>query len=591
MEAKDQIQWLEWDESAFEQARERDLPILLIITASWCGFCRELDRTTFADSDIIREIQNTFVPIRVDKDRRPDINERYNAGGWPTIAFLTPEGELITGETFMSASELLPLLKGIFTFYKENHHELEMKLAEIGSLRARMGTDLKSAPEEPPAPLSPQIIQVVSQSILDQFDPIYGGFGEGQKFPHAESIDYALLYFSRTGDGRMRDVVVYTLDHMIGGEIHDKVEGGFFRYSTTRDWRVPHYEKMLDSNAGSIRFLIEAYQAFGKPEYRQAAEGILKWAFKNLLDPETHGFFGSQDANPEYYSLPLEERRRIGPPKVDRTIYTNWNALMVSSLYRIASALEEESYRQTALQTLNFLIERLYDKESGMYHYWDGTYHIEGLLADQAYTIRALVDTVQHTGQNRYLRLAEDLVEMLERRQAAPEGGYYDILRDPKARGGLQRQNRSILENSVMAEALIRLFHFTGKERYLAAARATLEASSKNYKQYGYYVAGYARALDLFFYGPLVIVIVGERSHQATSALHRAALSRYIPTRIVQCIDPKEEKELLEQRGLPHREKPTAYIFTGKTSYAEISDPRELPSVMEMADRDRIKRD
>ncbi len=582
MESGDQIQWREWGEEAFEEARRLDRPILLNIVASWCSFCRELDSTTLSDSAVIEKVSAGFVPIRVDKDRRPDINERYNAGGWPTLAFLTSQGELIAAETFLDVEELCLLLDRLVVLYRDHRGEIEEKLQEF-----HQKDETTTAAEEKTPLLSPQIVRNVAKTILDQFDPIYGGFGEGQKFPHAESIDFALLYFMRTGDGRMRDVVAYTLDHMIAGEIHDRVEGGFFRYATKRDWRVPHYEKMLDGNAAALRFLLESHQVFGKEEYKDAAMGILNWATNTLLDPETGAFFGSQDADPEYYGLDLSGRKHRGAPKVDRTIYTNWNALMVSCLYRAAAATENEEYRKMGLRTFNFLIEHLYERDRGMYHYWDGNYHIEGLLADQAYTIRAAIDTLQHTGDHRFLKLAEELFETVEKRQAAPEGGYFDIQRDPRAYGGLKKQNRSILENAVLAEALLRLYYFTRNDRYLAAARAAMEASAKDYKQYGYYVSGFARTVDLFFREPVLIVIVGNPANASTNELHRAALSRYLPARIVHLVDPKKNPEVFQRIQLPLTEKPTAYVSIGKVSFVETSDPRELPAIMEMADRDR----
>lgn len=583
MDSNDRIEWLDWNDAAFEEARRSNRPILLNIVASWCVFCRELDQTTLSDSEIVRKVRERFVPIRVDKDRRPDINERYNAGGWPTIALLTPQGESLVAETFLEAKELLEILDQVDRLLQENPQEVERKIRELMLRREEASVDETKRPGQ----LSAQIIANVTKTILDQFDPVFGGFGEGQKFPHAESIDFALIYFLRTGDGRMRDVVVYTLDHMFSGEIRDKVEGGFFRYSTTRDWRIPHYEKTLDGNAGALRFFLEAFQVFGKPEYRQAAEGILSWAKKHLFDAQTKCFFGSQDADPAYYALSLEDRNRRQAPRVDRTVYANANALMISSLYKASAVLEDESYRDLARHALDFLLDQLYEPGQGMYHYWDGTYHIGGLLTDQAYTLRAIVDTVQYTGQNRYLAAAENLFETMEKRQASPEGGYFDIQRDPRAKGGLKRQNRSILENAVMAEALLRLYYFTRNERYRAAARATLEAAVKDYKQYGYYVAGYARSVDLFFHEPLTVEIVGAATDPITSELHRASLSRYIPTRIVQIIDPQIDATFLARAQRPARKTPTAYVSIGKVSYAETSDPRELPSIMEMADRDR----
>jgi len=581
------VNWLEWGDPAFARARAEDRPILLTIVASWCRYCRDVDATTFADPAVIQAVEEGYVPVRVDKDRRPDVNERYNAGGWPTIAFLTPEGELLAGDTFLASEEILPLLRRIAPFYRENRDTIRARIADLVSRTLRA----QERRETSGGTLSPEIPRVVAGAILEHADPVYGGFGEGQKFLHPEAVDFALVWYGRTRDDRMREVLERTLDSMAAGGIHDRLEGGFFRYATTRDWRQPNTEKLLESNAGPLRSFVEGWQVFEKEEYRRTAEGILRWLLATMRDPETGGFFGSQDADPEYYSLPLEERRRRVAPETDRTIYANWSAATVSALLKTSVVLGSEEARAGALRALEFLLAEMYDPSRGMHHYWDGTYHLAGLLTDQAYAMRMLVDAVQYTGENRYLAVAERLARVLFEQQASPGGGFYDIRTEPGAIGGLKRRNRSILENAVAAEALLRLSHFTRDETYREAARRTLEAFTRDYKQYGYYVAGYARAVDLFFHEPLHLTVIGSRSDPATEALRRAAFACYVPSRIVQVLDPEADADAFERAGLPRSERATAYLTVGRTSYASVTEPGELASVMLMAERDRTARE
>jgi hypothetical protein len=581
------VPWIDWGEEASRRAREEDRPILLTIVASWCRWCHELDATTLADEEVVRRILEDYVPVRVDKDRRPDVNERYNAGGWPTIAFLTPDGDLIAGDTFLTAKELVPLLERVRSFYRENRDAIRSRIADVlaKSIRAQERREAFTGS------LSPEIPRRVAEAILGKFDPLYGGFGDGQKFVHPEAIDFALVWHARTGDPRFAEGVRKTLDHIAAGDIHDRVEGGLFRYAATRDWRVPNTEKVLESNAGPLRSFLEGWQVFGREEHRRVAEGILRWASETLHDAETGAFFGSQDADPAYYALSTDKRREGGAPPVDRTIYTNWNAMMASGLLKAHVVLGEERWKTLALGVLSFLLEEMYEEGRGMYHYWDGTFHLPGLLTDQAYTVRALVDAVQYTGENRFLGPAADIARSLLRHQSSPGGGFYDIRSDPAAFGGLKRQNRSILENAVAAEGFLRLAHFTRDESLRETARRTFEAFTRDYRQYGYYVAGYGRAVDLFFHEPIQVTVVGTRGAEGTERLRRAALERYVGSRIVQVLDPAEDGDLLARAELPTREAPVAYLTIGRASYAEVSDPAELPSVLAMAERDRARRE
>lgn len=579
------FRWSEWSDEAFTEARERNVPVMLFVRASWCRFSNELEKQVLIDPRVQKLLAERFVAIRVDKDRRPDIDARYSKGGWPTLAWLEDDGELLAADNFLEADELVARLELVSDYYARNRELIRARIKEVEELR--------KAEESAPPPkrgvktpvLSLDIVESVARTVLENADPVYGGWGREHKFPNVEALDFALIRWSQTGDQSMLQLVRRTLRCMQEGEIHDRVEGGFYRYATQPDWSVPNHEKMLDSNAQRLHVYLEAYQALGDESYRATAEGILRWMHATLLDEKTHAFQGSQSANPAYSHLPtIEQRKKLGAPRVDPTIFANWNALAVSSLLKASMVLRDEKLRTQALATLDFVVEELFDQRHGVYHYWDGTYHLPGLLADQAYVLRALVDAAQYAGESRYLAPAQRLADLSIENLQSPSGGFYDTPHDPTAFGGLRRRNRSILENAMMAEALLRLSRLAREDDYADSARATLESFVGDYKRFGHYVAGYARAIDLFFHEPVHVTIIGPRSSELSRALAEAALRPYVASRIVQILDPVQDRELFERSGLPGPrslfEPARAYVQRGKGSYAETADPVRLPALM-----------
>jgi uncharacterized protein len=577
------MNWLDWNDAAFEEARARHVPVLLFVKAAWCRWCRELDHTILGDPDVQGVVAEHFVAIQVDKDRRPDIESRYSLGGWPTLAWLDENGELLGADNFLDKRELLERLAQVIEGYAQGPDALKLTLA-------RGKPQMQGAPAPPPSkaalgtptvPLSLEIVESVSQSVLQTADPVHGGWGKQHKFPHPEAIDFALIRWTQTGDQELLDLVRRTLRKMQAGGIHDSVDGGFYRYATRADWSVPNTEKMLDSNVQRIFIYLEGAQALGDESFRATAESGLNWMYKRLFDEEVGAFRGSQDADPEYAQLDSKGRAARGAPPCDETIFTNWNAMAVSTLLKATAVLGDPKWQTGALRTLDFLMEEMWDDKKGMSHYFDGAPHLAGMLGDQAYTLRALVDAAQYAGENRYLARAEKLASLTIENLRADNAGFYDKAHDPYAQGGLRRRNRSILENSVMAEALLRLALLTGERDYEDSAREALASFTGTYKRNGHFVAGYARAVDLLFHQPVVVTLVGPAESPATKALMQAALGPYIASRIVRCIDPTRDSDLHERSGLPGAaEGPRAYVERGRESYADTSDPQALPGLM-----------
>ena len=565
------MNWLTWSDEAFAEAREQNRPLFLVIGAAWCRWCRDLEQNVLADERVQTILAERFVAVKVDKDRRPDLDARYSRGGWPTLAWLDDTGELVAAETYLEASELVEKLTTIADFYAANRDTIRDELAaraQVAADEARTARETRAAAG---LALSEDVARHVADTVLATADQTHGGWGKQQKFPHPEAIDFALIRWSETGDAKMLNLALSTLRHMQAGEIHDRTDGGFYRYAGRPDWSVPHHEKTLDANAQCLFVYLDAYQATGEQSFRDSAEGIVAWMESTLRDPDTGAWRGSQDADATYAHLAsAAERRAHGPPPCDPTVFTNGNAMGISAFLKAAVVLERDHLRTRALSVLDFLLDELHDERVGMHHYWDGTYQLPGLLTDQAYTLRALVDAMQFTGETRYLEPAQRLADLTIERLQSTGGGFFDI------------RDRSILENSTMAEALLRLSHMAWNPDYAEKARETVEAFLPEYKRYGHYVASYARAVNLFFHEPLHVTVLGRRSDPATGALARAALSPYVASRIVQVLDPQEDAALCQRRGLslPTQATARAYVHRGRSSYAETSDPVRLPALM-----------
>jgi len=578
------VSWLDWSDSAFAEARQRSVPVLLLVRASWCRWCADLDERVLADPRVERLLSERFVCIAVDKDRRPDLDARYSKGGWPTLAWLDDTGEMLAADTYLEVPEFVRRAEVVSDYHARHRDTIRTRIAEFERERARAEVSNARGGE-----LSLAIVEHVARAVVETADPAHGGWGREHKFPHAEALDFALIRWSQTGDAEMLQLVVRTLRGMQEGQIHDTVEGGFYRYATRADWSAPHHEKVLDGNAQRLHLYLEAWQILGDDSFLRTARGVLAFLDNTLYDPETRAFRGSQDADPAYANLrTIEERRARGVPKRDSTIFANQNAIAASALFKAASVLSEPRHAERAEGVLDFLLAELFDPARGMYHYWDGGYHLPGLLGDQAYMLRALCDAVQHSGRNAYLEPARKIADAAIEQLASPGGGFFDTAYDPSARGGLKRRDRSILENSVMAESLLRLAALTRDADYADTAREALASFASDWKRHGHFTAGYARAVDLLFHEPIRVTVVGSPDALDVKEMVRAAWKPYVASRIVQVLDPSRDGELLQRSNLPTPragEKARAYVERGRESYAETAEPARLAALMARVER------
>lgn len=507
-----EIEWQPWGEGAFQRAEGEGKPILLSISAVWCHWCHVMDETSYSDRAVIDLINKRFVPVRVDSDRNPDINRRYNQGGWPTTAFLDARGTLLAGATYIPPEAMRAALERISELYA--NHEIEVAEQDPDHLfpaAKTVGLDLGMVEES-------------GAQILRAWDRAHGGLGREPKFPQTEALALALELYADEGNTEYLVFARTSLEAMIRGNLLDKVEGGFFRYSTTRDWSIPHYEKMLSDNAGLVSVLLKAYNATGAEIFRRTAGETADFIVRTLSDGASR-FYGSQDADERYYLLGAAERAGLSPPPVDTTVYSDLAARAAVSLLAEGTALGRPEHVALALSSLEFLWSESYLPGEGMAHYHDGRAHRRGLLHDNVEAAAAFLSAFAHGGGNHHLERAGSLLRIVmddhwdgERSlflDTAPGSNLPGLRPIPAEPGGQARA----------AEALLLYASLSGEEEWRERAGAALSATGGMAAAYGILAADFARAVNLYLRGPVLVKIAGEPELGVQSFLRVAALS------------------------------------------------------------------
>jgi uncharacterized protein YyaL (SSP411 family) len=564
------VSWLPWSEESFRKARELDKPILLGISAVWCHWCHVMDQTTYSDSEVARIIEEKFVPIRVDRDQRPDIDKRYNMGGWPSTAFLTPDGEILSGGTYIPPQQMKALLEQVSGFYQQNKNNIKSRIEELEKEVEKPSVEYGVDSE-----VFRSVIDGLTLAIASQFDSLHGGFGNAPKFPHSGALRLALLQYRLQGHRAALNIVKKTLKEMRAGGIYDKEEGGFFRYSTTRDWGIPHYEKMCEDNAKLLINYLEAYQVTGEKVFKDAAKGIVAYVNAKLSDHENGGFYGSQDADEAYYKLSLSERLKRKSPRVDKRLFVNWNCMMGSAYLLASLVLDDRVLQDFALQTVHLLLDTSFSPENGVAHIvMEDEDNISGLLTDQAHMIECLIDCYQFVLDRKFLERAEKVADFMLGKLWSEAGGFYDKPKGTGGFGALRLLDRPLEENSVAADGLLRLYYLTGKQKYLEAARKTLEFFVSGVQRYGIMGCVYGLAVELYLH-PMQVHIVGSREDYVTRRFLTESLGAYNPLKVVEVIDPDVDGERLKFLGYPVGDVSTAYVcFEGACNLVE--DPEKM---------------
>ena len=577
------IHWTEWGDAAFRRSESEDKPILLALTATWCHWCHVMDETSYSDPQVIDLIDSRFIPVRVDVDQRPEISHRYNQGGFPSVAVLDHRGDLIAGRIYTPPEEMVRFLEQA----SSGHPDLiESAPPSIAASAGEPGAEVTS----------------VLQRLEELYDSNFGGFGSEPKQPPWDGVELLLERYGHTREKRLLTMATTTLDGVRAG-LYDQNDQGFFRYSVSKDWKVPHYEKMLCTNASLAETYFKAYQVTGRTAYRQSGLGALRYMLESLCDHSSGLFYASQDAGEAYYALSWSQREHAEKPRIDRTFYSGWNAMAASSLLKAYGAVGEESYLQLARDVLDRLWREGWTEEGGVRHSMDGPIERDvepptqrsRYLSDQVHALGGFLDLYQATGDAEALQTAIQVVESIQRLFGASDGGYHDVCDISANPEPMMRPVKPVLENSLMGVALIRLCCLTGQHALEQRARDTLSlfrgvAPGSSYlgppglrrmeedeeKLYLPAAPVWAKAWDMLQRGPVHFVLVGSSSDRRTRRLLRSALRVYAPHKIVQALDPQDDIDRVEDLGFPVDGPPALYVCMSGMCMAPVYTPAQV---------------
>ena len=304
--AHNPVNWLPWGEEAFEKARRENKPIFLSVGYSTCHWCHVMERESFENEAVAEVMNREFVPIKVDREERPDVDRIYmmfvqattGGGGWPMSVWLTPELKPFFGGTYFPPDNrygrpgFRDILERIADAWRLQRAEIEQSTVEIL-------TQLRQFSEVTPGRnewLDPQMLDSAYQVLRRSFDSRLGGFGGAPKFPRPVVHNFLLRYWRRTGNEEARDMVLDTLRAMARGGMNDQLGGGFHRYSVDARWFVPHFEKMLYDQAQLAVSYLEAYRITGDEFHARIARDILEYVARDMTSPEG-GFYSAEDAD------------------------------------------------------------------------------------------------------------------------------------------------------------------------------------------------------------------------------------------------------------------------------------------------------
>jgi uncharacterized protein YyaL (SSP411 family)/cytochrome c biogenesis protein CcdA len=469
---KSSINWRDYSPEAFKEAEEQDKPIFLLLTApSWCYWCQVYESEDYLfHSDIVKKLNENFIPIYVDADQRRDLTRQYLEGGWPSTTILSPSGERIYG--FSGPRPVSNMLIN-----------LEQAIAYVRNRESsnKISYQYTKVPEV--IPTDSQLSSLISNYplyILQVHDKIYGGFGTGQKFPQGRALDFSLETYEKTKSESYLKLVQTTLKNQYTHidkleedyNLFDPVEGGFHRYGTKRDYTPPHYEKMLYDNARLLKAYFHLKKIAPDDMVIEVVEKTHKYIRENYFD-SIGGFYGNTDVHGEekYYG---KNPRPSEKPRIEKTKYTDWNSEAIFTYLYLYEQTKDEEYKEMAESSLDFYSKNI--NNNGAYHFItpEKNRDVQGSLLDNAYLSLAFINGYEVLGKENYLDNAKKLLDYsLDNLYDWNSGGFFERNSPNKniyAPGEHVRLTKPAEENGIIIYALLKTYQKTENPIYLSSA-------------------------------------------------------------------------------------------------------------------------
>ena len=667
--ADNPVDWWQWSDDAFAEARRRDVPVLLSVGYSACHWCHVMAHESFEDEATAGIVNDHVVPVKVDREERPDVDAVYmtatqamtGQGGWPMTVFLTPDREPFYCGTYYPREHFQRLVMAVARAWREDRENVAGQarkvaevLAENGGLRP-VGDDAAGLGGAA-APVAAERCDAAVTSLAGRYDTRLGGFGGAPKFPPSTVLEFLLRQSERQQSqqppaGQALAMVAGTAEAMARGGIYDQLGGGFARYSVDAEWGVPHFEKMLYDNAQLARVYAHWWRRSGGDLARRVAEQTCDWMIADLVTTEG-GFASALDADSDgaegtfYVWTPAELAEVLGPedgayaavlfavspggtfehgrsvlqlpadpadppryervrsallaaraarvwPARDDKVVAAWNGLAITALAEAGLLFGRPGYVDAAraaaglLTTVHLTGGRLARTSMNGAAGQSG-----GVLEDYANVAAGLLTLAGVTGEEQWVTIAGELLDVTLERFRDVSGGFYDTADDSELliyRPADPADGPAPSGTFAVAGALLSYSALTGSARHRDAAAAALGSVADLAARYPQ-AAGWGLAVaEAFLAGPDEIAVVGPPQDERTRALHRAALLGAPPGAVIALGDGagpaaaaagvtgggESRIPLLSGRGLVGGQ-PAAYVCRGFTCRLPVTTADDL---------------
>ena len=484
--AHNPVNWYPWGVEALDKARREDKPILLSIGYSTCYWCHVLEREVFTQQDAAGVMNENFINIKVDREVRPDLDEIYmsatqlmtGSGGWPNNLILTPDLKPFSAVTYLPKDRWMAMTRGVAGAWKNQRKQIE---AQADQMEATLKQTLAGTPPIQASLPASNLAQNVYETKAMSYDRRYGGFGAGTKFPQETGLLFLLDHAKRTNAPQALSMVQNTVDHMLSGGIHDHVGGGFHRYSTEAQWRLPPFEKLLYNQALMSVVLANLYEDTGEARYKRALTRLLDYVARDMSD-KGGAFYSAQDAETDavegaYYVWDREELKLILDQE-DYDLLTSFYDLedlphfpghtppSGKVLYRSKNVPDETTQEQLD----SFLTKLLQMRKKRN----DPLRDDKILAAWNGMMIYGLAEAGRVLEDDAYIHSAEKAADFILKNMKQDNGKLYRIYRKGQA-----HQNAFFEDYAWLSRGLMALHRVSGKDKYKVEAIKLIETADR----------------------------------------------------------------------------------------------------------------
>jgi hypothetical protein len=570
-ESNSEIKWLSFEEG-LKKAKQENKLILMDIYGKWCHWCNVMENTTYRNRKVIELINKYYIPVRVDADKYPDINKKYNQGGLPSTLILDKDGNIVFGGIYIPPDDMIRILNKFAKMSPEEIQKYVKKNKSIQNLRFKKFTKKLKEKE-----INPTFINITYQVFSKKFDEFYGGFEGAPKFPN-EELPYFLMLHSLF-NGSTTSHLTKTLEGY--AKLIDLVEGGIYRYGTMEDWSEPHYEKLLKDQGELSVLFFDSFSFLNDKRYLEYANKILKFTKSKLYDKKLNLFFNSQGADiidkhgtilvsgEEFFTKSKEEREEIiksvgYSPNIDKTIYFGNNALIVKSLF-YSSVFNENQKDLILAEKVLKNIKKYGLTKKGIKHTRDvDKYYLNA----QVYYLEALITAYEITGDKNYFKEMVNFSDLLIKNYYSKNIGIFTDLKEV----GLNQKRISFIDdiyslNSKLVKDLYAVHILTGEEKYRKIMEKLTKSLPRDLK------LSIALAYYYYLYPPLSTHIIGKQKDK--TIFIQNGFKSFPFYNYVQFIS-KKDKDMIEKLGYKSEDKTVAYICNFQTCFSKIQNPENI---------------